>query len=174
MHMQPSRGQLYSRVRQSSSQVALYALPPLTLNSSCESQLRLCFLGDDLDSTLEDGLMSWHALCDDFVTFKPTTPALSQLTTSRNDDYCNILIRGACTQARTALTSCGLLTGEAAFSSCTCAPSLIILEYSCEFLGNTSCLATGATLSSLDPYSSCANFEDVVGTGVVSRPSKPV
>ena len=113
--------------------------------------------------------MSWHALCDSYVKFTPTTPFLSEITSDRNNDFCQTLVKGACSSAKVGFNDCLDLVMEGAkYSSCICAPSLIAQDYSCEFLGNTSCLATAATLSNLVPYSSCSNFGAVMSTIQVS------
>lgn len=54
-------------------------------------------------------------------------------------------------------------------SSCYCQPEFLALAYSCEYIGNVSCLQTEATLSSVWGYSYCKNFQSVIGTGIVSN-----
>ena len=136
---------------------------------SCESELRRCFLNKELDSTLEEGLIFWQSFCSGYISFTPTRPPLYSLTSTYNGDYCISTVRQACETGRILLASCSaVLTDADAFSSCTCRPALLRAEYTCEFLGNTSCLATGATLSSLFFYSGCSNFQTVIGTGPVS------
>lgn len=136
---------------------------------SCETELRLCFQNDEPDSTVQDGLMSWHSLCDDYVTFQVTSPVLTQLTTSVNDDFCETIVRGACDRAHLSLGSCSAIIADStAFNSCVCSPPLLLLEYTCEFLGSTSCLHAGATLSNLVAYPSCSNLAEVVSAAAVS------
>ena len=116
---------------------------------------------------LDEAFSSWHQLCDSGATFQPTTAPLSEISSDRNDNYCLTLIRGACTSVEAGLASCldpGVITNGALFTSCSCAPALIIQGYSCEFLGNTSCLATGATLESLAISSGCDNFASVISS----------
>ena len=169
--------------------MALVGLPELTnavRERSCESELRLCFESNELDSTFDEGVQSWHSLCDTYVTFSPTTKALSSVTQSIDGDFCNFDVHSACKSAQLLLSSCthsSIITDELRFSSCLCAPQLLSLDYTCEVFGNSSCFYTDATLSSLILYS-CSNFQDVIGTGLVrlipiyflpclSRPASP-
>jgi len=117
--------------------------------------------------------MSWHGLCDTYVTFKPTTPPLSQITSDRNDNFCQTVVLGACRGARFGYASCNdatILADRTKLSSCTCAPSIIQNEYSCLYLGNTSCLATGATVSDLPAFSRCSNFAEAISSAKVDQP----
>lgn len=118
---------------------------------------------------MEQDLSIWHDFCDTVISFKPTTPVLSVPTTTYNDDYCQGVVRRACDAGRVQLGSCSaIITDEVAFSSCMCTPPLLLADYTCEFMGNTSCFSTGATLSSLIGYSDCPNFQEVIADATVS------
>ena len=85
-------------------------------------------------------------------------------------------IATACGLARSALADCeqfGITasTNDAALSSlsrCNCDSALLRNAYSCEFLGNTSCLFIPGTLSSVHGYGTCSEFAGAIGTGLVS------
>lgn len=119
---------------------------------------------------------TWSSLCKTSatLTFTPTTAPPATFT-PYPDEYCND-ISSACEAARVLLNRCVPLVtdlspaSENKYSSCMCAPDLLRKDYSCEFLGNRSCLATGATMESLLGYSDCSNFQEVIGTGLVSLP----
>lgn len=138
--------------------------------------MRRCFRGNALDESFESGLLSWSSLCKTSatLTFTPTT-APPVTFTPYPDEYCND-IRSACTAAQVLFDRCVPLArdespeGEKRFSSCMCAPDLLRKDYSCMFLGNRSCLATGATIESALGYKDCSNFQEVIGTGLVSFP----
>ncbi|KAM5358812.1 hypothetical protein ACJZ2D_014953 [Fusarium nematophilum] len=133
----------------------------------CENELRLCFLNDDLDSTFESGILSWESLCGSVVTFSPTTLAASAYT-AHPEELCGE-VKKACLTAKNLLNECLSYVSErdtSSFSSCTCRPQLLRLDYSCEYIGNASCLATDVALTSLSGYSWCDNFASVIGTGL--------
>jgi hypothetical protein len=58
--------------------------------------------------------------------------------------------------------------GMSQLTSCICKPEIIRHDYTCQFLGNTSCRGTGATVSNILEYSWCSNFQSVIGTNSVS------
>lgn len=113
-------------------------------------------------------------MCGGPLTFTPTTPA-SAVYTPYPDDLCHQVVL-ACATARTLINGCVTLASDrgtttfdtAKFSSCTCDPQFLRMDYSCEYIGNKTCLATGATLSSVFGYYDCENFDEVIGTGLVS------
>lgn len=114
-------------------------------------------------------MSSWDSLCRSFITFSPTTLAASAYT-AHPDDLC-VEVKKACLTAKNLLDDCLTHVSDSdtsEFSSCTCQPKLLRLDYSCEYIGNASCFVTEAALSSLRGYSVCDNFESVIGTGLVS------
>jgi len=131
--------------------------------------MQRCFQGHDLDSTFEEGISSWHALCDTFVSSQPTTAAPSSIS-EHPEAFCRSVVESACYDAEMIHSNCvtSITTDAALLSSCFCQPDALRLDYTCDFIGNKSCLQTGATLSSLFAYS-CANFAEVIGTGLVSE-----
>ncbi|KAH7006429.1 hypothetical protein EDB82DRAFT_493562 [Fusarium venenatum] len=137
----------------------------------CENELQLCFLGNELDSTFDKGIKSWESLCDSVITFSPTTPPFSAYT-EYPDELC-AEVKKVCQTAENMINECLEYVSDvdtSSFSSCTCRPELLRLDYSCEYIGNASCLATylatEAELSNLWGYSGCDNFESVIGTGL--------
>jgi hypothetical protein len=135
----------------------------------CDYELQLCFLGNELDSTFDQGIESWDSLCGSFVTFTPTTPAASALT-NYPDQLCQE-VKKACQTAQNMLDECSTYQyylDTSTFSSCTCHPRLLRQECSCFYVGHASCLATEVALSNLPGYSRCDNFPSVIGTGIVS------
>ena len=137
--------------------------------------MRICYRGNELDETFESGLFSWSSLCKTSatITFVPTTAPPATFAPFP-DEYCND-IRKACVSANLLVDECLQLLqttstdAGAKWDTCTCNPNLMRKFYSCEFLGNQSCLATGATLSRAWGYGTCSNFESVIGTGLVSN-----
>lgn len=135
----------------------------------CESEMRLCFEDNSLDDTYQSALSLWHSLCNTFITFSPTTPAVSAINTSY-DALCGNAIEEDCTTAQIILEQCSNShTDNVLFTSCLCQPQFLSLDYTCEFLGNTSCLGVPATLSSLAGYQICPNFGEIIGTGIVNE-----
>ncbi|OBS26241.1 hypothetical protein FPOA_00182 [Fusarium poae] len=137
----------------------------------CENELQLCFLGNELDSTFDEGIKSWESLCDSIITFSPTTPSFSAYN-EYPDQLC-AEVKKVCQTAENMINECLSYVSDvdtSSFSSCTCRPELLRLDYSCEYIGNASCLATSlateAALSNLWGYSDCDNFESVIGTGL--------
>lgn len=135
---------------------------------SCQNELRLCFQNNDLDQTFQDGLKSWHSLCDTYVTRPPTT-APDVTVTPGPGDFCIEVVRRACSTARILVNDCTrYLTGDdAPFTSCICGPELLRNAYTCEFVGNTTCLSVPATIESVVGYT-CDNFQAAIGTNTVS------
>ncbi|KAK0705684.1 hypothetical protein B0H67DRAFT_594741 [Lasiosphaeris hirsuta] len=134
----------------------------------CESELQLCFLSNEADNDLESILLAWTSLCGGTaLTFTPTTPAPASFT-----PYPEFLceeVKQACLTAELLLNECITYAGDTSterWSSCTCRSSLLRLDYSCEYIGNATCLGTGATMSSLWGYAECGNFASVIGTGL--------
>ncbi|KAK1829124.1 hypothetical protein QBC39DRAFT_139892 [Podospora conica] len=139
---------------------------------SCENEARQCFRNNALDETFESGLLSWSSLCktSNSLSFTPTTAPPATFV-PYPDEYCND-IRSACSAGIVLLDRCLPFVedespeGEKRFSSCVCAPERLRKDYSCDFLGNRSCRATGATMESVLGYSECGNFREVIGTGL--------
>jgi hypothetical protein len=128
--------------------------------------MRLCFEDNWLDPSYESALSQWHSLCNTFITFSPTTPPVSTITVSY-DALCNG-VEEACATAKLLFDQCdGSYTNDVHFTSCVCQTRFLILDYSCEYLGNTSCLDILANTSLLLGYN-CPDFAAVIGTGILS------
>jgi hypothetical protein len=134
---------------------------------SCDSEERLCLGSDVNDGSFQTYIRSWHSACDDVITFSPTTPALSSITVPYDPKFCNTVL-SSCARASISAAGCdGSYTGQQ-YSSCICQPPLFSLQYTCEFLGNTSCLLTTAALTGMAAYGLCPNLVDVLGGGNAS------
>jgi hypothetical protein len=140
----------------------------------CESEDRLCLFSYDLDDEWQEVASSWHILCDTYNTFSPTTPPLSTLTTTQLDESCENC-EEACKSDQASMDKCTtFLPDVTKFSSCTCEPDILSWDYTCFYLGNISCLATGGTISNLYGYTYCDNFAEVIGSGIVSSSTTSV
>ena len=134
---------------------------------SCESEQRLCYGNDNLDQLMQSELEIWNSACDSKITFSPTTPVLSSLASTYDEQYCTSAA-SACQIGVAGLQSCSIsYLGKDAqkYSSCYCAPSLLSAEYTCGFLGNASCMQIPATLTNLIQHKYCDNFMSVLGSG---------
>lgn len=135
---------------------------------SCESELRLCFESTDLDDNMVEGISSWHSVCDTYITYSPTTPVLSTITSTYDAAFCESA-ELACLSEEVALDKCTTITDISSFDECSCQPSILRYDYTCQYLGNSSCLGIEAAYSNLIGYSDCPNFNQVIGGGIVSH-----
>ena len=142
--------------------------------SSCESEARLCLGNDDGDGSMQTAIDEWHSACDKEITFSPTTPVVTSLTaTDNNQDFCNT-VGSACASGIDLASQCSLsYTSLGAFSSCYCQPELLSLQYTCLYQANTSCFGEPAALTNIPAYNFCDNAASVLGsagpTNSVSR-----
>jgi hypothetical protein len=141
--------------------------------SSCESELRLCLDSDDGDGSLQTAIDEWHSACDLEITFSPTTPVVTSLTATYNQDFCNAA-GSACASEADLISQCSLsYTNLGQFSSCYCQPELLSLQYTCLYQLNTSCFGEPAALTDIPAYNFCNNAASVLGsagpTNSVSR-----
>ncbi|KAJ9422781.1 hypothetical protein QL093DRAFT_2256263 [Fusarium oxysporum] len=130
----------------------------------CENELQLCFLGNQFEGTFDRGIELWESLCGSYVTFSPTTPSAKPYT-EYPEELC-IDVEKACQTARNLLSDCLPYTSDietSRLSSCECQPRLLRLAYTCQYIGNTSCLATEAATSNAWGYATCDNFASVIG-----------
>jgi hypothetical protein len=137
----------------------------LLTSRSCESEWRLCLENDDFDGDAQEDVSLWNSACDAQITFSPTTPVLSTVTATYDDQYCTTAA-AACDRDKTALEACSIsYLGQDAtkYSSCFCAPPVLSDAYTCGFLGNVSCRQVPATLTNLVEYTYCDNFMSVLG-----------
>lgn len=131
--------------------------------------MQLCFEDavDPVDYASIDTIASgWHNLCDSVVTFQPTTPPISSISTQMDTALCFDTVLPICQSVTILLSQCtrGLSSDFSSVSSCLCQPLVLSYAYTCEFLGNTSCNSLSATLSEVWGYSLCNNFNQVIGT----------
>ena len=136
---------------------------PLTDHCSCESQFRLCYLNDQADIQAQSVLSNWHGWCDTYVTFTPTTPVLSNPSTT--------VPTGGGTQApycSNVLTSCAALSSQerdclnldpsataASFLSCACKLSLLSLASVCLVDVPVTCSSRSAAVTDVGLFSIC-------------------
>jgi len=113
--------------------------------------------------------MKWHSVCDSYINFVPTTPVLSSLTATRNNNFCRSDVVHNCLSASASNEQCiPLADTSSALSSCLCQPPLILNLYTCLFLGNASCQAgTSAALTNIPLYTFCSNAPEVVVAAAV-------
>ena len=111
----------------------------------------------------------WHSLCNPIVNYSPTTPTFAPLTASYDIDYCTTA-GDACTSMGNSRTLCSLDYRPndpiTSFSACYCAPRVLMLEFTCSFLQNVSCLQVPARTDHMSGWSYCDNVEEVWGTAV--------
>jgi len=138
--------------------------------SSCESEIRLCLDSDDGDGSLQTAIDEWHSACDGEITFSPTTPVVTSLTATYNEDFCRAA-GSACASEADLVTQCSLSYIGAQFSSCYCQPELLSLQYSCDYQLNTSCFGEPAALTNIPAYNFCDNAASVLGS---AGPAKSV
>lgn len=133
---------------------------------SCNSEQRLCAANDDVDRSFDDAVSIWHQSCDSLVTFSPTTPPLSTITSTYDVGLC-VTARDKCLSRSQEINDCIYSYGatDTRFSSCYCQPKLLSLAYTCEVVGNASCLELPATVTNLGPYQICTNFCEVLDCG---------
>jgi len=126
---------------------------------SCENEFRECFENDDYDSSAQQLLSIWNEGCDGFVSFTPTTPPLSTLSTTYNDDACTS-VYSSCASWSYAIEECSSSFPSVTRSqiSCACQARILSLAYSCEFIGNETCEQVPAALSDVFGYSFCPGF----------------
>jgi hypothetical protein len=134
----------------------------LTLHS-CESEQRLCFGNGNLDSQAQDEVDTWHSVCDKKISFTPTTPPVSSITAPYTVQYCNTVF-SSCASGAFEQSQCQTMHSSANDRiSCLCQPKILSLAYTCEFLGNATCLQTSAALSNIPGYSYCPGFQAALG-----------
>jgi hypothetical protein len=132
----------------------------------------MCF-EDTLDpvnyASIDTVASRWHNLCDSVVTFQPTTPPISSISTQLDTAFCFDTVYPICNSVTILLNQCtrNITSDFTSASSCLCQPLVLSYAYTCGFLGNTSCISVPATLSEVFGYSVCDNFNQVIGTGLV-------
>jgi hypothetical protein len=127
----------------------------MTDRNSCENEMRQCGQNYAFDSSAQQVLQNWHEDCDRFITFTPTTPPLTSLTATFNQQICTAL-ESSCQSFDVQYSSCtGSYTGSTDLTSCFCRPLMLSLASECLYDGNVSCKSTTAALSNIALYSQC-------------------
>jgi hypothetical protein len=134
----------------------------------CDSELRVCLGNGDIDGAFQPELMSWHSVCDGKLSATLTTPPISSITASFNVDFCTTIF-SSCQSMEYELQKCSLSYTRQKYSSCICQSKLYSLEYTCEYIGNTSCVRTTAAVTDIVLYSYCSDFSQVFwGSGSIT------
>ncbi|KAJ2903054.1 hypothetical protein MKZ38_010475 [Zalerion maritima] len=143
----------------------------------CGNELRMCYFQPY--DMMEEPLLWWHSVCDfapSALTFTPTTPPVSSVTSTYEEDFCGTTAEEACGSAISIWHECDAMTQPAEYSSCMCREDMILGQYTCEYLGNITCFATSADVTNLEAYTMCSNAEDVLGgrrEGTTITPTLP-
>lgn len=135
----------------------------------CENELELCYRGNYYQDSFDRGIELWDSLCRSYVTFSPTTPSAKPYT-AYPEQLC-VDVDKACQTARNILRDCLPYvsdTDTSRLSSCECQPRLLRQAYTCQYIGNVSCLATEAATTNAYGYGTCDNFDSVIGAEHVS------
>ena len=123
--------------------------------TSCENEMRQCGQNYAFDSSAQAVLANWHSDCNAFITFSPTTPPLTSLTATFNQQICTALA-SSCQSFDVEYSSCSnSYTAFTDLKSCICRPSMLSLASECRYDGNISCKSTTAALSNILLYSQC-------------------
>lgn len=123
--------------------------------ASCENEMRQCGQNYAFDSSAQAVLADWHSDCDTFITFSPTTPPLTSLTATFNQQICTALA-SSCLSFDVESSSCSdSYTAFTDLKSCICRPSMLSLASECRYDGNISCKSTTAALSNIVLFSQC-------------------
>lgn len=137
----------------------------MTFLYSCESEARLCYESDTYDASISSYLANWHSVCDSYITFTPTSPVLSTLTTTfvlaatSNQAYCNGIAQDACQSFSVSEVACLQINTAATgsqFLSCACQESLLSLASVCLYDAAITCQSKStAILGDVPLYSIC-------------------
>jgi len=132
----------------------------LTRTCSCGSEYRLCYLNDQYDYYYTSVLDDWNEWCDDYVTYTPTTPALSNPPTT-----VPTLGPAVCTNYS---SSCSILSNfesdclsldpsatASSFYSCACATSLLSIASVCYYDVAVTCRNESTALTDIDFFNAC-------------------
>jgi hypothetical protein len=123
--------------------------------TSCENEMRQCGQNYAFDSSAQAVLANWHSDCDAFITFSPTTPPLTSLTSTFNLQICTALA-SSCLSFDVEESSCSdSYTAFTDLKSCICRPSMLSLASECRYDGNISCKSTTAALSNIVLFRQC-------------------
>ncbi len=87
--------------------------------------------------------------------------------------YCVYTVRAACASAKMSHANCNAQYTGSAYSSCSCQPELLSLDYTCLYLGNVSCLLTDVALTNIAAYSGCENGPSVLDSLTANVSSLP-
>src|SRR5271155_5625301 len=125
---------------------------------SCESEFRLCAGGYEFDSEFQgpNGYFGlWHSACDGFITYTPTTPAITTLSVTFDQANC-LSAESYCGAFGSSTDSCASVYSiSVELESCWCQATILDLVSRCEVDGSISCLLETPTTTNLWSYKNC-------------------
>ncbi|KPI40511.1 uncharacterized protein AB675_7640 [Cyphellophora attinorum] len=126
--------------------------------------MRLCYLNERFDPEASSLLSNWHDWCDGYITYTPTSPILSHVTTtyptfvgSDGDPLCKDFTT-SCAIWSASEASCLALDPSAtaaSFLDCACRAELLSLASVCLYDASVTCFGLSATLADLPLWSIC-------------------
>jgi hypothetical protein len=138
----------------------------------CESEFRICADGYEFDSQFQgpNGYFAlWHSACDGHITYTPTTPAITSLSTTVDQGNC-LTAESYCGAFGASTDSCvSSYTLSEELQSCWCQAAILNLASRCEVDGSLSCLLQTPTTTDLWSYKHCRGSSmGVPNTAVMS------
>ncbi|RYP56176.1 hypothetical protein DL769_009960 [Monosporascus sp. CRB-8-3] len=131
---------------------------PQLLNAlvECKEENRECVKGYHFDSTSDDMIARWHDNCSPYLTFTPTTPILTPLSTTMDMDGCKSAY-DACLRQDDGVKLCAeaYSASPTEVTSCLCQPTHLSVASVC-YVDRTKCILTEtANISTVLEYSYC-------------------
>jgi len=131
----------------------------MCIRGRVEKEERVCLHSYEEDTEEQQVVANWHSGCDNFITFTPTTPALTSLVSSVAPLAVCSNIESICREAGSIASSCEPSYSDVAqssqFTSCLCQTSLLSAASVCEFDGNITCREETAALSNIALWQLC-------------------
>ncbi|KAK4100619.1 hypothetical protein N658DRAFT_91118 [Parathielavia hyrcaniae] len=130
----------------------------LNLMVECKGEVRECAGGYAFDADHDESIALWREKCDQYLTFTPTTPVLTSLTTVIDVEECTSIVE-ACLRRDAGVSSCSQSHSANAEEqvSCLCRPSQLWAASRC-FVDRTDCAfkMESIALSRVPEYRSCS------------------
>ena len=127
----------------------------------CDNEMKSCLDTDDSGPHgVQEIISDWHVLCDNSISFKPTTPSTVVLSsTTYNSEACTAA-ESACNIGTSLGSSCVMDHPASAqpeqFSSCICRPQMLSAASVCQYDGNKTCFGVPAALNNIPQWSFCS------------------
>ncbi|RYP72287.1 hypothetical protein DL771_004261 [Monosporascus sp. 5C6A] len=122
----------------------------------CKGENRECVKGYYFDSASDDMIALWHDKCSPYLTFTPTTPILTPLSTTMDPDACKSAY-DACLRRDDGVKLCAeaYSASPTEVVSCLCQPTHLSVASVC-YVDRTKCILTGtANISTVLEYRYC-------------------